>query len=166
VFKELDYATNVVGGKYKDAGLGVVVQGVLNSSDPEFVIFDDFKPYSPSHGAPASFIARSLVDADGEKMGVFVLQMPIDWINATMQVSAGLGETGETFIIGSDFLVCNDSRFGEGGDILKVRIENEAVSAALSGETGNKVLTAVTPGNEAARETWFAYEPMEFQGTT
>ena len=61
--------------------------------------------------------------------------MPIARINAVMKNSAGLGATGETFIVGSDNLMRSDSRFSDETTILKNKVENGAIDRALSGKT-------------------------------
>ena len=69
-------------------------------------------------------------------VGVLVFQMPIDRMNAVMQVTAGMGETGETYIVGQDFLMRTDSRFWEESTILQRAVETEPVKAALAGALG------------------------------
>lgn len=133
VFKELDYATNVNSGKWKNTDLGNAFRAAQKSNQVNSLHFFDFKPYAPSHDAPASFISTPVFD-NGSKVGVLVFQMPIARINAVMNIQSGLGETGETFIIGEDHLMRNDSRFSEESTILKARLQNDAIDSALQGE--------------------------------
>lgn len=121
VFKELDYATNLASGKYNDTGLGTVFKQGLKLNAGER-IFDDFKPYSPSHGAPASFIAEPIFDTSGKRLGVIAYQMPIDNMNNIMKSKGQLGKTGETFIIGADGLMRSDSELHEEFKILQTKI--------------------------------------------
>jgi len=134
IFKELDYATNLVSGTWKDTDLGNAFRAGRASNATASLHFFDFKPYAPSHDAPASFISTPLFDGAGKKIGVLVFQMPIARINAVMKNSAGLGSTGETFIVGSDNLMRSDSRFSEETTILKSKVENGAIDRALSGK--------------------------------
>lgn len=136
VFKELDYATNLQDGPYNKTDLGNVFRAARNSKSADAVHFYDFKPYAPSHDAPASFIGTPIIK-DGKKVGVLVFQMPIDIINAKMSTSAGLGETGEVMLVGQDGLLRNDSRFTDKNDILQTRLENDAVKAAIHGRAGS-----------------------------
>ena len=105
VFKELDYATNLVSDPWKDSDLGNAFRAGRDSNTAASLHFFDFKPYAPSHDAPANFISTPLFDGAGQKVGVLVFQMPIARINAVMTNSAGLGTIGETFIVGSDSLM-------------------------------------------------------------
>jgi methyl-accepting chemotaxis protein len=159
VFKELDYATNLQSGEYKDTDLGNSFRAALETKEAGSVSFFDFKPYAPSAGAPASFISTPVTAADGRPLGVLVFQMPIDGINRVMGVNSGLGETGESIIVGTDFLARNDTRFAK-DSILKRKLDIPAVKSALAGQTGVAVEI-----EEGGREMTVAYKPMAFEGT-
>lgn len=122
VFKELDYATNLATGKYKDTGLGTVFQKGLTLKAGEQV-FDDFKPYSPSHGAAASFIAEPIFNNAGKRLGVIAYQMPIHNLDVIMKSHGYLGKTGETFIVGDDSLTRSDSEIHEEYKILETKVD-------------------------------------------
>lgn len=134
VFKEEDYATNFLenGGVWAGSDLGEAFRAA-KQGPADTVHFFDFKPYGPSHGAPASFMSAPVVE-DGKFLGVLVYQMPIDNINAIMGRSEGLGETGEVLMIGSDMMLRNDSRFTNENDILKTKLASQCVINGLNGE--------------------------------
>jgi len=159
VFKELDYATNLVSGEYKDTDLGRAYRAARASGQPGDLAFFDFQPYAPSHGAPASFVSTPIHDQGGDMIGVLVFQMPIDRLNGVMQVSAGLGETGETFIVGADQLMRSDSRFRDESTILDRNIEGERIQSALDGASGVGIFT-----DHRGEEVVSAYVPVDFQG--
>ena len=158
VFKELDYATNLNRGEYRSTDLGNAFRAGANHSASGQISFFDFKPYAPSHGAPASFMSTAIFKA-GEKIGVLVFQMPIDAINEIMSQSAGLGKTGEIMIVGSDQLLRNDSRFTEANDILKTKLSNSVVDAAINGKGSSGVF-------KTYRNLQMKYSsiPMTFEG--
>lgn len=107
VFKELDFATNLTSGQYSDSDLGRVFRAaVADASGGTHT--SDFRPYAPSSGAPASFVARRVVDQTGNLLGVLAFQMPFDAVSAIMQQRSGLGETGETFLLSRDFTLQSD----------------------------------------------------------
>lgn len=115
VFKEVDYGTSLLTGPYKDTNLARVFRTARNSFAKDFFILEDFEPYYPSYNSPASFIGTPIYDND-KMIGVLVLQMPIDRINDIMTSQqawkkVGLGESGETYIVGDDLLMRNQSRF-------------------------------------------------------
>lgn len=135
VFKEFDYATNLVSGPWAETDLGNAFRAARDGAAESAVAFFDFRPYAPSNDAPASFIATAIKDADGAPLGVLVFQMPIDGINTTMQ-AAHMGETGEAMIVGTDRLMRNDSQFSEESTILTRLVDMDAVSRALAGDSG------------------------------
>jgi len=114
VFKEKDFATNLKSGVYNDTGIANVYKKALNLKKGE-IAFDDFTPYEPSYYSPASFIGTPIF-VDSELKGVLIFQMPIDAINEIMSFNgkykeAGLGDSGEVYLVGEDFKMRNDSRF-------------------------------------------------------
>jgi methyl-accepting chemotaxis protein len=136
VFKELDYATNLVSGEWRDSDLGVVFRDVMAKGGGGALSFTDFRPYAPSADAPASFMAAQVKASNGNTIGALIFQMPIGEINKIMQQTAGLGESGESYIVGKDFLMRSDSRFSEESTILKTKVETGTTKAGLNGETG------------------------------
>ena len=115
VFKEVDYATNLKTGPYKDSGIGRVFRKALAAGSTDAVVIEDFDPYEPSYNASASFIASPIYDV-GEMKGVLIFQAPVDRINDVMTSgndwkSVGLGDSGEVYLVGQDFKMRNNSRF-------------------------------------------------------
>ena len=115
VFKELDYSTSLIDGPYANTGIGQAFREASASDDPHSVTLVDFAPYPPSYEDPASFIASPIFDG-ATKVGVLIFQMPIDRINAIMTNQedwkrVGLGDSGETYLVGPDYTMRNQSRF-------------------------------------------------------
>ena len=162
VYKELDYATNLVDGQWAASDLGKAVRDVnSHSEDKKYKTFYDFRAYDPSHGAPASFIANPVYDANGSYIGVLAFQMPLEKLNAMMQQKAGLGESGETYLVGSDNLMRSDSRFSKESTILKRTVDTEQVRQALAGKAGNFVGT-----DYRGVDVLVAFDAIDFKGTT
>ncbi|PCI26309.1 MAG: adenylate/guanylate cyclase domain-containing protein, partial [SAR324 cluster bacterium] len=115
VYKEVDYATSLLSGPYNASNFAEVFKDAKSARDKDFVKLMDFKAYAPSYNASASFIASPIYD--GEKMlGILIFQMPLDKINAVMTSNQlwrqiGLGESGETYLIGGDYMLRSQSRF-------------------------------------------------------
>ena len=158
VFKEEDYATNLAFGEWANSGLGEVFNKAKGISTGD-VAFTDFAPYAPSAGAPAAFMAYPVSTKTGEKVGVIAVQMPIGRINAIVKHAEGLGETGETLLVGSDGLMRSDSRFKQESTILKLKIETQNAKNALAGQTG-----LVTITNYTGSESISAYQPIDIFG--
>jgi len=139
VFKETDYTTNFLTGPYKDTNFGDVYRQALNCDQPGTVFIEDFRFYEPSYGAPASFIG-SPVFHNGTKVGVAIFQMPVDKINSVMTQRAGMGESGEAYLVGSDRLMRSNSRFSEEPTIYKQEVATDATAQAINGNTGTEMV--------------------------
>ena len=115
VFKEADYATSLLTGPYANSNLGKAFQIARTAKAPSFTYLIDFSPYAPSYNAPASFIVSPIFEQD-KLLGVAAFQMPVDQINNIMTNhqhwrDMGLVESGETYMVGSDLTLKNESRF-------------------------------------------------------
>ncbi len=115
VFKEVDYATSLMTGPYSNTNFARAFKNAQNASTKDYVALEDFKQYEPSYNFPASFIASPIFDGN-EKIGVLVFQMPVDKINSIMTsnqrwADVGLGESGESYLVSSDYTIRNNSRF-------------------------------------------------------
>ena len=166
VFKELDYSTSLLDGPYSGTNFAEAFRkaNALSSSD-EFVLVD-FKQYTPSYEAPASFIASPIFDGD-EKLGVLIFQMPVDRILGVMNQREGLGESGETVLIGPDCLMRSDSHrdFASRGLVNSFRkpetgkIDTPLVRAALDGEHGVKEIV-----DYVGHDSLQVYGPVDLLG--
>jgi methyl-accepting chemotaxis protein len=136
VEKEDDYGTNLLTGPWSDTGLASVFNRAVASAGDGRVVFSDFEAYEPSAGAPAMFMARAMVGPEGRMLGVLALQLPTERIRSIMQFTAGMGESGETYLVGEDLLMRSDSRFSDESTILRVKVDTESVRRALAGESG------------------------------
>ncbi len=160
VFKETDYGTSMLNGPYKDSGLADAFRGASRLSRAGESVLIDFAGYTPSYGAPASFIAAPVFDR-GERIGVVAFQMPVDRINAILASERGLGETGYAYLIGGDGLLRTDTAQVEGNDILAVRASDEVTAAVASREE----VTSLLPGLLGER-TAQATVPLEIAGVS
>jgi len=116
VFKELDYATNLVNGPYSDTGIADAFNASAgNDVTPGSVQTIDFKSYTPSYNGAAAFFSSPIYDGN-RKQGVLIMQAPVDKLNNLMTSNnswkeVGLGDSGKTYIVGNDNLLRNDSRY-------------------------------------------------------
>ncbi|MEZ5667702.1 MAG: methyl-accepting chemotaxis protein [Alphaproteobacteria bacterium] len=160
VFKELDFATNLNSGEWKDTDLGNAFRAARDGAADGGAYFFDFEPYAPSHDVPAAFFSAPIHDEEGRTIGVLAYQMPIARFTQVMGSTDGLGETGETYIVGEDLLMRSDARAAAESTILAVTVDNEAVRNALAGQSGDTM--GETPTGESAA---FAFVPFDFLGT-
>jgi methyl-accepting chemotaxis protein len=163
---EADYRTNLVNGTYADSGLGRLVRNVLSSRG---FAFEDFSPYAPSNGDPAAFIAEPVLNAAGDVEVIVALQVSLEDINSVMTTRVGLGQTGQTFLVGPDKRMRSDSPLHEthkvsasfAGSVAKNGADTDAVSKALSGQTGSMFSRSY-----ADHEVLSAYAPVKVFDTT
>ena len=159
VTKEDDYATNLIDGPYADSGLGRLFRSLAGEGTREQVAFEDYSNYAPSNDEPAAFIGSRVYLGD-EWIGVYAVQIPAQPINEILQFSSGMGETGETYLVGDDDLMRSDSRFFSESSILKTTVTSPSVAKALSGETGIEIVE-----DYRGIPVYSAYQPFEFEGT-
>ncbi|MBF0620768.1 MAG: HAMP domain-containing protein [Magnetococcales bacterium] len=143
--KEADYQTNMIDGKYASSNLGELTRQVVRSKN--FGIAD-FAPYAPSNDAPAAFVAQPVVNG-GEVELIVALQLSLGDINNIMQQREGMGETGETYLVGSDKRMRSDSFLDPqghsveasfSGSVSKNGVDTEAVREVLAGRSGSRVI--------------------------
>jgi methyl-accepting chemotaxis protein len=122
VLRGEEMGTNLKGGPYKDTNLGVCVRTAL-TGETNVV---DYEIYQPT-GNPAMFISAPVRAPGGTTIiGAVAVQIDPARINSLLIRSEMLGETGETYIVGSDNLMRSDSRFGEESTILEQAIDTRA----------------------------------------
>jgi anti-anti-sigma regulatory factor/HAMP domain-containing protein len=115
VYKEIDFATSLDRGPYRETNLAEAVRAARDSGARDFLRLVDYQSYLPSYGARASFIASPIFDGD-ELIGVLAFQMPLDRIDGIMTnkrewSDVGLGESGECYLVGEDHTLRSESRF-------------------------------------------------------
>ena len=142
VFKELDFTTSLSQGPYAGTNFGKAFQLAANATSKDDVFLVDYQDYIPSYEAPASFISSPIYDGN-TKIGVAIFQMPLDKIAAIMGERTGLGETGETYAVGKDLLMRNNSRFAEedGKDVtFEQAVDTTATQKSFAGEAGQGII--------------------------
>ncbi len=141
VFKEIDYATSLKNGPYRNTAIGRAYQRAKSATTPGSVSLVDFDNYRPSYDAPASFISTPIFKPEtNELLGVLIFQMPIDNINTVMQEKSGLGNSGETYLLADDLLMRSQSRFSEENTIFVTKVDTAAAKQVFSGKKGNNVI--------------------------
>ena len=155
---ESDYLTNILTGQYATSGFSQLIRHVLQTKMFEI---SDFAPYAPSNDEPAAFIAQPLL-YNGEIELVLALQFSDHATNNIMQQRAGMGKSGETYLVGSDKLMRSNSFLDPTDHSIIASFANptlgavdtQATRSALAGKTAQEmiqdyrdqpVLSAYTP---------------------
>ncbi len=159
VFKEVDYATSLQNGPYSKTNLARAVERATKL-EKGGVALEDFAPYEPSYNDPASFIAAPIYEGK-DLIGVLAFQMPVDKINKAVQQSVGMGKTGESYIVGSDYVMRTNSRFSKEGEstILSKKVDTESSRLGIEGKSG--IVNEVTADG---RHVVSYYQPLDVAG--
>lgn len=169
VFKELDYSTSLIDGPFAQTNFGEAFRKASAATDKDEIVLVDFERYAPSYEAPASFIASPVFDGD-TKVGVALFQMPVDRMLSIMSAREGLGETGETILVGSDYLMRSDSHVDpEHHGLLaswknpeKGKVDTKATRAAFEKEETGTLIGEDYRGKECV----ICYTPIDLGGVT
>ncbi|WP_434939382.1 methyl-accepting chemotaxis protein [Shewanella sp. HL-SH8] len=146
VAKESDYQTNLNNGNYRDSNLGELFRQTMSRQSYQII---DFAPYAPSNGEPAAFIAQPIIENNQVK-AVIALQLSLESINEIMQLRAGMGETGESYLVGPDLRMRSDSFLDPTGHSVKASfsgnvknngVDTVAAHAALKGTSDTQIIT-------------------------
>jgi len=160
-----DYATNILNGKYSNSTLGNLVRQVLQTKT--FAI-SDYAPYAPSYNDPHLFIAQPVLN-NGNIELILALQLSDEILDQIMLERAGMGQSGETYLVGSDKLMRSNSFLdldhhsikASFADPVKGSIETKSSHAALAGKTGEQVIN-----NYLGHPVLSAYTPLTIGNTT
>lgn len=140
--KEADLGTNLDRGPYKDSGLAKLWRRVVSTQKGAI---EDFAPYAPSNDEPASFVGSPIFDDNGNVEAVVALQISLEAIDDIMQQRSGMGETGETYLVGQDKRMRSNSfldpqgrsvKASFAGSVAENGVDTEASREALAGKTG------------------------------
>lgn len=169
VNKDRDFGTSLLNGPYRQSNLARVVRQCLATNNPDDVFFSDFEPYQASRGEPTQWVATPIFDGQ-ERLGILALQLSTDAIDDVLTgyrswQRDGLGQSGESILVGPNYLLCSDIRpFLEhpqvflrmlkadgtpeetvnrirtyNTTILQLEVRRPSVTAALEGKTGTVV---------------------------
>jgi methyl-accepting chemotaxis protein len=158
VFKEIDFATSLFNGSFSGTSFARACKEALSSGRRDTVAFGPFEQYLPSFDAPASFIAAPVYEGR-DLRGVVVFQLPVDRMNAIIGETVGMGETGETYVVGPDRLFRSESRFtrdlGVKTTIInpKIKVDSAAVRSAIDeGASGTALIRDYR--NQSVLSSW------------
>ena len=103
VFKEVDFGTSLQDGPFARSRLADAFRKSWALERPGQIALSEFGEYLPSYNDQAAFLGTPIFDG-GRKIGVLVVQVPIDKINSVMTHEGewkerGLGDTGETYLV-------------------------------------------------------------------
>ncbi len=163
--KEGDLGENLGHGRYKNTNLAKLWQTIGQSGKPAVV---DMAPYAPSENAPAFFAGYPIYRND-VLAGIIAFQIPLSQINQVMSSRAGMGKTGESYLVGPDSIMRSDSYLKPDTHSVTASFsrpqtgsaDTEAVREALAGHSGHKLTK-----NYIDEEVLSAYAPLHIKDLT
>lgn len=162
--KKSDLAANLIHGPLKKSPLAQIWNKVRSTQKPAFL---DFVSYGPDGNQPFAFAAYPLIEEEEFLRGVIIFRIASNRINEIMAERSGMGETGETYLVGPDQLMRSDTRFapdrysvaGAFADPEKGKMGTPAVLAALEGKSDTLITT-----NYLGKKVLASYSPVEIAG--
>ncbi len=114
VAKQTDFGGNLVNGPYRQSNEAAAYELVRANPDRGAVQLVDFELYRPSYGLPSAFWSVPIYNGP-HLVGVLLAQISLAQINKMMTYNqawaqVGLGKTGESYLVGQDFLLRTDTR--------------------------------------------------------
>ncbi len=128
---EISFDTNIRDGPYKETSLGKTIRLTLETGK---IMFSDFE-YYPFSDIPKAFLSGIIYDYERNIHAFLLLELSFDKIDEIMQNQTGLGVTGETYLVGEDYLMRSDSRFFNESTILKQEVDTENVRDCFLNKT-------------------------------
>ncbi|MGR3304289.1 MAG: cache domain-containing protein [Candidatus Scalindua sp.] len=125
--------TNLLTGRYKQFSIGqIFVRGFDGVAFEDYTWHEEMQEFTSYFAAPVY---------DGQMLlGVLIIEIPFSHLDAIMTKRAGLGETGEMYLVGDDGYMRSNSRFSEEPTILQKEVDTEATREALNGIVGQKII--------------------------
>jgi methyl-accepting chemotaxis protein len=161
--RESDLGLNLLRSQLSASSFGIAFAEASRFTEDDIAV-SDFSPYAPSNDAPAAFMVSKIFNQESRQAeGYIAFQVPLGKVNRIMIQRDGMGETGESYLVGPDLLMRSDSYLDpEGhsvaasfaGNVKNNGVDSDSSQAALRGETGsaiiidyngNPVLSAYTP---------------------
>jgi len=145
-----------------EGALAAVVEKAKRDLKAGAVHVADFSAYAPAGGGPSAFLASPLLlpqpDGSMQALGTLVFRLEPGGLDRIMRATSGMGDTGDTFLVGADGALRSSPRFAAGAAVLK-----PYAGGALSAINGDPdrigVVEATNVGGTARALT--AYRPMQ-----
>ncbi len=133
VMKEEFIGSNLLTGKFKNSGIAQTFKRGL-----EEVNFKDYT-WNNRINEYTAYFAAPVYNVE-ELSGVLIIEIPFLHLDTMLTQRAGLGQTGEMFLVGEDGFMRSNSRFSVEPTILKKKVDTEATREAFDGYVGKKII--------------------------
>lgn len=120
---EENIGENLFRGHLGKTALAASCRRALESGRTEFA---DIESRGDGHELDC-FLVRVVLGADGQPVGLMAVQMSLEQVDRLMQDSAGMGESGETFLVGADYLMRSDSKWEPVKTAMRIKVDTGPV---------------------------------------
>lgn len=155
-----DFAKPVADGALRRLVNGIKAGGLAGEA-----MIADFSPYPAGDGAASAFLAAPvalrLPDGGQQILATLVFRIEAGGLDRIMQASDGMGETGDTFLVGEDGRLRSTPRFSGGQGIL-APYDGPVVAAAKADSDQIGVMEATRFGGSSP--ALVAYRPISHAG--
>ncbi|MBR9980013.1 MAG: methyl-accepting chemotaxis protein, partial [Desulfatitalea sp.] len=159
--RESDIGMQIPESELAATSLGRAFQ-MMAQTDDQAVVFADFAPYPPLKQQPAAFMASRVMDEYAGHVGYVAIRLSTEAVNAIVQQRSGLGETGESYLVGATNgqTALRSDRVVKAGNIGGALTDTYS-ALAVKGQSGI-ALQIDTNGNEEL----VRYDPLTIEGLT
>lgn len=192
--KNIEFATNLINGPFKDTDLGMAYQKAMKAEDSAFSMMTDFNAHKADFNQQAAFIISPIQDLDEEDafeiLGTMIIKIkPTDLNNIVSSdkqwESIGLGKSGDIFLVGPNkktfsvnrhliedkkefFTRLNEAGIPKNTQALIKKQNNTAGLLSIKGEAVELALKGksgvLIENNIFNQPALFAYAPMQAFG--
>ncbi len=139
VGKRGDFAADLRSDEWKGSNLAAAFESALAGEMGTSRLYD-LDAYQANNNQPIGFMATP-IGVGSKKLGVLVYQVPTAKISSLLGKYAGLGETGDVFLVNQDGLIQNDSpRTAGTSDLMSTALKRDEVLSALGGNSAYRQL--------------------------
>ncbi|MEA3348674.1 MAG: methyl-accepting chemotaxis protein, partial [Pseudomonadota bacterium] len=126
-----DLGTNLEIGPYKGSGLARLWAAIVASGKEEMLDFSFYKPIRKA----AAFLGTPIFGEEGDVKAVLALMLDGSQLDRIVGNYAGMGEGGESYLVGGDYLMRSNSRFNQQA-LLVQEVDTVAARNALADQIG------------------------------
>ena len=130
-----DLGSNLKVGPYKESGLARVWSAVSDSGKFEMIDFSEYVPI----GSAAAFMGTPILGEEGDIKAVLAIMLDGSQLDKITGSNTGLGESGESYLVGNDYLMRSNSRFNAKA-LFKQKVDTIAAEKALADQDGVETL--------------------------
>ncbi|CAO3430368.1 methyl-accepting chemotaxis protein [Azospirillum endophyticum] len=148
-----------------EGALAALADSVKRDPKPDEARVADFGAYAPAGGTPSAFLATpvALRQPDGgvQILATLVFRMEPNGLDRIMRATGGMGDSGDTFLVGEDGRLRSTPRFAQGMAVL--RPYDGGAMGAIKGDADHTGVIEA-PNIAGTGPALTAYRPMTHNG--